>query len=197
MDQVQVSVERAFRTWSLMASVVWTDLRGNFYSVSGYDNPFGIGTGPFVRPNERTNFDGKLQNHSEWEFKLRANANLPANFRVGAFASFFSGDFYTPIYRIDRRIHDFVTDDGTFLNPELLFGVDGENIFLEQRGSQRLDEFFRFDFHVDWTVPLKRVQPVIRPHHRVRGATAAPEPAEYQVVCGIEVVLRCEEGVRD
>jgi hypothetical protein len=161
MDQVQVSVERAFRTWSLTASVVWTDLRGNFFSVSGYDNPFGIGTGPFVRPNERTNFDGKLQNHSEWEFKLRANANLPANFRVGAFATFFSGDFYTPVYRIDRRLHDFVTADGTFLNPELFFGVDGENIFLEQRGTRRLDEFFRFDLHVDYTIPLKRVSPVV------------------------------------
>ncbi|UCD25205.1 MAG: TonB-dependent receptor, partial [Gemmatimonadota bacterium] len=92
MDQVQVSVERAFRNWSLLASVVWTDLRGNFFSVSGYDDAFGIGTGPFVRPNERIKYDGKLQNHSEWEFKLRANAVLPANFRVGAFATFFSGD---------------------------------------------------------------------------------------------------------
>jgi hypothetical protein len=161
MDQVQVSVERVFRRWSLLASVVWTDLRGNFFSVSGYDNPFGIGTGPFVRPNERTNYDGRLQNHSEWEFKLRANANLPANIRVGGFATFFSGDFYAPIYRIDRRLHDFVTDDGTFLNPELFFGVDGENIFLEQRGNRRLDEFFRFDLHVGYTVPLRRIQPVI------------------------------------
>lgn len=161
MDQVQVSVERAFRVWSLMASVVWTDLRGNFYSVSGYDNPFGIGTGPFVRPNEQTNFDGKLQNHSEWEFKLRANANLPADIRVGAFATLYTGDFYTPVYRIDRRLHDFVTPDGTYLNYELFFGVDGESILLEQRGSRRFDKLFQLDLHLDYTLPLRRVRPVI------------------------------------
>ena len=45
MDQIQVSVERAFDDWSALGSLVWTDLRGNFFSVNGYDNPIGIGAG--------------------------------------------------------------------------------------------------------------------------------------------------------
>ena len=41
-DQIQLTLERRERAWQAAASLVWTDLRGNFFSVSGYDNPIGI-----------------------------------------------------------------------------------------------------------------------------------------------------------
>ena len=156
MDQIQVGLERIVGSWRIMASAVWTDLRGNFYSVSGYDNPFGAGVGPFVRPNEQTNFFGSLQNASDWEFKLRASGNLPFNFRFGGFLTYLSGDHYTPTFSFDRRNHDYVTSTGAFLNPDLIFGIDGERVFLEQRGSRTLDPLVRLDLHLDYTIPLAR-----------------------------------------
>jgi hypothetical protein len=153
-DQVQVSVERQTATWQARASVVWTDLRGNFYSVSGYENPFGTGSGAFVRPNEQTNFDGKLGNFSDWEGKFLLNGDLPAGFRGGAYLQIFSGDHYTPTYVIDRRNHDFVTENGEVLDPDLLFGVDGEAIFIEQRGSRAFDAQATLDLHVDKVIPI-------------------------------------------
>ena len=150
-------VERAFRTWSLLASVVWTDLRGTFYTVNGYDEPRGVGAGPFVRPNDRTNFFGEMPNHSEWEFMVRAVGDLPANFRAGGFLTVSTGDFYTHIYAIDTRQNDFIGSNGTLLDFTLFDGVSGERIFLEQRGSRTIDELVRLDLHVDFTLPLRRV----------------------------------------
>ena len=157
MDQVQVTVERAFRTWSLLTAVVWTDLRGDFFTVNGYDDPVGSGAGPFVRPNEGLNFFGKMPNYSEWEFMVRAVGDLPANFRAGGFLTLSAGDFYTPVYVIDTRQNDFVGSNGTLLESALFGSVAGDRMFLEQRGSRTLDQLFRFDLHVDWTLRLRGV----------------------------------------
>ncbi|MCH7474921.1 MAG: TonB-dependent receptor [Gemmatimonadetes bacterium] len=160
MDQIQVSVERAFDDWSALGSLVWTDLRGNFFSVNGYDNPIGIGAGAFVHPNEQTNFNGDLRNASTWEAKLRVTGNLPQDFRVGGFLTYRSGDHYTPTFTIDRRNLDFVSPAG-FLDPDLIFGIDGETIFLEERGSRTHDEQFRLDLHVDKIFRLGRADLVV------------------------------------
>ena len=160
-DQIQVTLERRVRSWRASASVVWTDLRGNFYSVSGYDDPVGIGSGPFVHPNEQTNFSGALANYSDWEGKLNISGNLPWELRGGAFLSIASGDHYTPTYVIDRRNHDFYTSDGTLFDPELLFGVDGESIFLETRGTREFDARATLDLHLDRVFPISTVDLVV------------------------------------
>ena len=160
MDQIQVSVERAFDDWSALGSFVWTDLRGNFFSVNGYDNPIGIGAGAFVHPNEQTNFNGDLRNASTWEAKLRVTGRLPLDFRVGGFVTYRSGDHYTPTFTIDRRNLDFVSPAG-FLDPDLIFGIDGETIFLEERGSRTHDQQFRLDLHVDKIFRLGRADLVV------------------------------------
>ena len=160
MDQIQLSVERAFEDWSALGSVVWTDLRGNFFSVNGYDDPIGTGAGAFLHPNEQTNFSGDLRNASTWEAKLRATGNLPQDFRVGGFLTYLSGDHYTPSFTIDRRNLDFVSPAG-LLDPDLIFGIDGETIFLEKRGNRRHDERFRLDLHVDKTFRLARADLVV------------------------------------
>lgn len=153
-DQVQFSVQREGAGYRVRGSVVWTDLRGNFFSVSGYEAPFGTGSGGFVRPNEQINRFGALPNHSDWEGKLQADGNLPLEFRGGAFLTIRSGDHFTPGYVVDRRNHDFVTADGETLDPDLLFGVDGEVIFLEQRGSREFDAQGILDLHLDRVVAL-------------------------------------------
>ncbi|MEE8135444.1 MAG: TonB-dependent receptor, partial [Gemmatimonadales bacterium] len=157
MDQVQVTVERAFRTWSVLAAVVWTNLRGDFFTVNGYADPRGSGAGPFVRPNARINFFGNMPNYSEWEVMVRAVGDLPANFRAGGFLTLSAGDFYTPVYRIDTRQHDFIGSNGTLLEPALFDAVAGSQMFLEQRGSRTLDQLFRLDLHVDWTLKVRSV----------------------------------------
>jgi hypothetical protein len=160
-DQIQLTVERSPRTWQAAASLVWTDLRGNFFSVSGYDDPIGLGSGACVRPNEQTNFDGKLGNYSDWEGKLRVSGDLPLDFRGGAFLRVMSGDHYTPTYHIDRRSHDFYTSSGDLLDPELLFGVDGEAVFLETRGSREFDAEATLDLHLDRVFSLPSVDVVV------------------------------------
>lgn len=149
MDQVQLVGERRGPGWSLHASLVYTDLEGNFFSVSGYDDPFGTGAGAFVRPNEQINFSGTLPNVSEWETKLRLTGELPWGVRGGAFLLWASGDAFTPFYEIDNRNHDFFTADGDLLNFRLLNGVSGEDILLEPRGNRELEELALVDLSLD------------------------------------------------
>lgn len=160
-DQVQLTVERRVATWQAAASIVWTDLRGNFFSVSGYDSPFGTGVGPFVHPNEQINSQGDLDNFSDWEGKLNVSGQLPLELRGGAFLRVRSGDHYTPTYVIDRRNHDFETADGETLDPDLLFGVDGEAVFLEPRGSREFDARAALDLHLDRVISLSRLDLVV------------------------------------
>lgn len=149
MDQIQIKLEGFTDAYSLTASVVWTDLIGNFYSVSGYDDPGGSGAGAFVDVNESTNFHGNMPNYSEWEVKLRFSTELPWGFNLGAFYRWDSGDFYTPSYTIDRRNHDFIAADGELFSPRHFVDVSGESIYLEDRGSREYEAFSRLDLHLD------------------------------------------------
>lgn len=149
MDQVQLTAERRGADWSLHASVVWTELEGNFFSVSGYDDPGGTGAGSFVNPNEQINFFGTLPNVSEWEGKLRLSGQLPWGFRGGAFLLYASGDAFAPVYEIDNRNHDFVTEDGELIDFRLFDDVSGEAILLEDRGSREHEDLTILDLSLD------------------------------------------------
>lgn len=154
MDQLQLEFQHRGDRFDLVASVVWTELEGNFFSVSGYDDPFGAGAGAFVRRNEQTNFGGNLENYAEWEAKLRWTGELPWGFRGGLYANYRRGDFTTPAYTIDGRNHDFVTADGVFLDPDLIFGITGERVLLEPRGSRRLEDSTVVDLSLDRPIAL-------------------------------------------
>lgn len=153
-DQYQLTFDGRGEGWDFNGSVVWTDLTGNFFSVSGYQDPTGIGAGAFVHPNEQTDFQGKLQNYSELAVKLRCNVDLPWNLRAGAYLRYFSGEYYTPSYTIDGRNHDFYAADGSYLDPDLLYAVNGESIFLEPRGSREYDAATLLDLHLDKLIPV-------------------------------------------
>lgn len=151
-NQVQLNVHGRMDWLSGMASVAWTDLEGNFYTVNGYAASGGTGAGSFVRPNEQINFYGDLPGYSDWEAKLNLTADLPAEFRAGVFTTYYSGDHYTPVYSIDDRNHDFYMIQGadtTYLDPDLLYGVAGEDIYLERRGSRTYPGEFVTDLHFD------------------------------------------------
>lgn len=148
-DQLQLSVDHRGRRWRASASLVWTELTGNFFSVSGYDDPFGTGAGAFVALNEQTNFDGKLENYSEWELKLRLSGDLVWGLRGGLFANFTRGDFYAPTYSIDNRNHDFYAANGAYFNFRLINGVNGQQILLEERGSREFEDYSVVDVYLD------------------------------------------------
>jgi hypothetical protein len=137
--------------------LVYSDLTGNFNSVSGYsDSTGGTGAGPFVNPNERINWTGNLPASSDWEAKLRGKIDLPANFRLGAFLRYFSGDYYTPEHELDVNNYDYITSGGDTIFFGLLQsdatgagGVDGENIFLEPRGSREYESETTLDLRLE------------------------------------------------
>jgi hypothetical protein len=157
--QVQVNAQGRIQWLTVRGSVAWTDLKGNFYSVSGYDDPFGTGAGAFVRPNEQTNFHGALPGFSDWESKLSLTAQLPFQLRAGTFVTYYSGDRYTPRYRIDSRNHDFYLEDGTRLHHSLVGGVDGQMIYLEERGSRTYPAEFLMDIHLDRVFTMPGMMP--------------------------------------
>lgn len=151
-NQVQLNLYGEQDWLSGMASVVWTDLEGNFFTVNGYASSGGTGAGAFVHPNEQINFLGDLGAYSDWEFKLNLSAQLPAEFRAGIFSTYYSGDHYTPTYTIDDRNHDFYMVSGadtTYLDPDLIYGIAGEDVYLERRGSRTYPGEFLMDLHLD------------------------------------------------
>jgi hypothetical protein len=156
LDQVQLTADYRGEKWLLSGSLVYSDLEGNFNSVSGYaDSTGGTGAGPFVDPNEAINWFGNLPASSDWEAKLRATVDLPLGFRLGGFLRYFSGDYYTAEHELDTQVYDYITEGGETIFFRLLQadstgagGVDGENIFLEPRGSREYESETTLDLRL-------------------------------------------------
>ena len=149
MDQFQLTLDGRTDHFDLSASLVYTELEGDFFSVSGYSDPGGTGAGFLVRPNEGLNVFGALPGVSEWEAKLRLTAELPWKLRGGLYVQYTSGERYTPIYEIDNRNHDFLAENGEFFSFRHFSNVNGEDIFLEERGLRELDDATLVDVHLD------------------------------------------------
>jgi hypothetical protein len=156
LDQWQWVTEAFGDHWSLDASVVYSDLKGNFYSVSGYDDPAGTGAGAYVFKNQQTRYFGRLQNQPEWVTKIRYTQDLPMGFRFGLYYLFETGTYVTPSYLIDTRNDDFYDSNGDWIDYSLFTDVDGEEIFLDDRGAVQLDDFSRLDFRFEKTFSLSK-----------------------------------------
>lgn len=161
MDQVQLELRGRGTGFDLSASVVYTDLVGDFFSVSGYDDPGGVGAGSFVEPNLRINDFGRLRNVNEWEAKVRLSGDLPWGLRGGVYALWASGDPFAPRYVIDNRNHDFVSAGGEFFSFRHFSDVNGESIFLEDRGSREHEDYLLLDVHLDKAVDLGNTELVL------------------------------------
>ncbi|CAM2066049.1 TonB-dependent receptor [Sulfidibacter corallicola] len=155
-DQYQLILEGHGDGWSLSASIVNTEIEGNFYSVSGEEAFNGFNVDPFVNPNEQINATGRMPNYPEWEYKLRFNYDLPWNFRVSAFYRIESGDFFSDSYRIDNTgFRAFITEDGSELGSDVITPeIIGQSVFLQRRGDKELENWSRLDFRLEYLLHI-------------------------------------------
>lgn len=139
-DQLQLMVQGVWPRLTVHASVARTILTGNVFSVNGYVDPNGQGNGPFIDPNGQLNFGGRLANSAPWDVRLRLSGRLPWGMEGGAFASWTSGDAWTPQLTITRQLGlDAESATGAVpLDARLVSGTVGQTLFIEPRGSRQL-----------------------------------------------------------
>jgi hypothetical protein len=144
--QFQLQVEARYPTWWIGAGATWTSLRGNLNTVTGPDDFTNGGPGPWVRLNEQFNSFGDLSNQSLFELKVQVGGILPAGFRGGVFATYFTGDHRTPTITmsnlfVELRVpREGATDPAAVdsLRWWFLNGLSGHRIFVQPRGKFRL-----------------------------------------------------------
>lgn len=166
LRQLQLSVHGAFAGWGGSVSVVHSRLRGNLNSVSGYEagttfEEFReVGAGPFVRPNETVNFDGRLPGLSALELKVAAFGELPRGFRAGAFLHAARGERFTPWFTLTTQFFTYAVEqeDGELLplDRRLIHGVAGQRVFMQERGAAHYEDRFTLDLRVERTLPVHR-----------------------------------------
>jgi hypothetical protein len=118
--------------WQLKASVVWTDLKGNILSNSGYEDEY-------LDRNGFINSAGRMERYSEWEGKLSGAVDLPLGFEVSGQYTYLSGWYWTPYFRI--RGLDYNHPTGRF-------------IWSTERGSEQLPDRNLLDLRVGWSTKL-------------------------------------------
>lgn len=158
-DQVQFVVTGRWARADVTAALAWTDLRGNFFSVSGYLDPSGNGNGPWAEPNTGINADGRLEGFAPWDFKVRASGELPWGLEGGAFLSVQTGDFWTPTLPISRQLtYEAIGPDGRVvpLNSALIRSATGQSVLLETRGRRQLDVQTTLDLRLQKALPVGR-----------------------------------------
>jgi len=126
--------KRYSQGWSLRSSLVWTDLKGNIESNSGYADEY-------RDKNGFTNIDGRIAlSYSEWEFKLSGAVDLPLGFVASGQYTYLSGQYWTPYVRVNR---------GLDYNSSV-----GRNINLVSRGSEQFDDRHLIDLRLAWALNL-------------------------------------------
>lgn len=162
-DQLQLTVEGRYAKWWTSASATVTRLEGNFNAVTGPDDYTAGGAGPWVRPNEQTNFYGGLNNQSRFEFKAQLGGLLPWGFRGGAFVTFFTGDRVTPTLTVNSLLLEMqvpsqqnqpcmanpVRPDQCDVRGFFLNAANGHRIFVQPRGSYRYPSRTSVDLHLE------------------------------------------------
>ncbi len=150
-QQLQFSLQGDYPRVRFNAAVAFTNLTGNLFSVNGYFNPVGEGSGPFVEKNGQVNFNGNLENYSPWELKLRVSGQLAWGFEGGAFFSYLSGDYWTPSLNVSRQLlFDAVQPNGSVveLNEDLFRSTNGQSMFAEPRGNRQFDARSNLDLRL-------------------------------------------------
>lgn len=164
LDQVSLSLRTEQPTWNAFWSVTASRLVGNvggltgFADVTSFASGFGTGAasftaGPHVRPNEATNFEGRLPNLARFESKVWLGTALPYGFRGGMFATFSSGEYITPIFEITPRFRYSIAGDDL---ERILPSVMGQTIFLETRGLRKYSARSNVDVRLEKTFALGR-----------------------------------------
>jgi hypothetical protein len=154
-DQLQLRIQARYPTWWLDLGGTVTRLDGDLNTIVGSDDYSGSSAGPFVRLNEALNGFGRLTNQSRWEAKARFGGNLPFGIRGGAFASFASGDYYTPFLTLSNTLFNFdpvalnLPDRLRILQSHFFNFTSGHRVFLEPRGTYKYPARFTLDLHLE------------------------------------------------
>lgn len=158
-DQLTFTLRTSQANWRADGSVTAARLRGNTAGVTGHGT---VGTqftaGPFVRPNEATNYEGDLPDASQFEGKVWLTARLPHGVHAGLIYTHVLGESFTPTFLLDGR-YRYAQGD-TDLAGELFRRVIGQTIFVEPRGSRHYASRTIVDSHFDWR-PWDRGRPDI------------------------------------
>ncbi len=161
LDQLQLMLEARYPTWWASGSATISRLEGNLNVVTGPDDYTSGGAGPWVRPNEQINFEGRLNNQSRLEVKLQAGGLLPWGFRAGAFATYYQGDRVTPTLTMNPLLLEMAIQEPgqTVLTPFrwwFLLSQAGHRVFVRPRGSYRYPSRTSLDLHLERSVPVRR-----------------------------------------
>lgn len=168
-DQLQLVLTARYPTWMVSGSVVHTRLAGNLGTVTGYADERGRGAGAWVRPNERLNFFGPLDEASELEAKLLATGRLPWGLRGGALWTLRTGDRSTPTFVLSGLHFDYTgtietpaggTASGT-LPAVVTQPLAGQRLFVEPRGRYRMPTRWLLDLHLERTFPVRGAELVL------------------------------------
>lgn len=135
-DQLSLSLQTNQETWSGEASLALTRQAGNVDGLTGFTSTgTSFSAGPWVRPNEAGNIDGRLSNYSALVGKIWAGGELPYGLRGGTFATFTSGEYFAPSFTLTPRFRVLAADRS--LLPDVVFdGVLGQTTLLENRGNR-------------------------------------------------------------
>jgi len=133
-DSVALRMQKRFtKTWSLDASLVWSDVTGNAdWSLNGYAYDF-------EDLNGLVNADGVLPYNSEWVFKVSGSVDLPWNFMFSGFYQYQTGEHWTPYV----RMRDLYYNDRT-------------TVYMTPRGSEQYDDRSVLDLHLQYDLKLGR-----------------------------------------
>jgi CubicO group peptidase (beta-lactamase class C family) len=159
--QLQLTAHVLGTGWAGMLSVVYTRVVGNFDSVTGYqagsdfERVWDLGAGPWVRPNERANFDGRMPGHAPLDLKLLVHGELPWALRGGAFLRAARGERFTPHFQLSGLAYGYVSEEhGSVLDSRLVHTVAGQRVFTGPRGSARYGDRFALDLRVEREFPV-------------------------------------------
>jgi hypothetical protein len=120
--------------WQLRSSLVWTDLKGNVLKNDGYADEL-------LDKNGLVNGYGRMDlSYHEWEYKLSGAVDLPLGFMASGQYTFLSGQYWTPYGDVRSYL------DGNY--------GTGRNVYLEERGSEKLPSRNIIDLRLAWAVKL-------------------------------------------
>ncbi|HEX6370756.1 MAG TPA: TonB-dependent receptor [Longimicrobium sp.] len=151
-QQAQFVVRMGHPRYGGLLSFVYSRLRGNLDNVSGYDESSQF-AGPFVNPNQATNFYGRLGNSSELEIKVWMYGALGRGFRGGIFWSQARGDRYTPVFTLSSFFAYADTTDRS-LDSRLMSPLVGQPVLLRERGFHEYPHRSLVDLHLERPVRM-------------------------------------------
>ena len=128
-NALQIQLRKRFsNNWSLLASYVYSSLRGTFDNT--YNENMAYYTQSYKDPNYQYNADGKATFDPTHVFKMQGMVMLPLGINLGANFSAFSGRNYTRMLRIGGLNQGYI------------------NLFTEPRGSRRMPTQVNLDIRL-------------------------------------------------